>query len=137
MYEFHGWATIRETYKNIDKDEDNIDFIVKDLKEYIKKLDMFNWIFDIKVFNGDYHLIASGFTNHSYPASEQLFGLYKYIAQIAPGSYGMIYIHDDEDKRGFDNDFRVHVLAKGIIEEKADPFLSPFVPTIEDAYISD
>ncbi|WP_414705230.1 hypothetical protein, partial [Pseudobacteroides sp.] len=28
-------------------------------------------------------------------------------------------MHDDEDERGFDNDFRVHVLSRGIIVEKA------------------
>jgi hypothetical protein len=134
MYEFHGWATIRNNYSSLEGDEDNIDFIVKELKKCIEKLQMLNWIFDIKVFNGNHHLIVSGFTNHSYPASEQVFGVYNLIGQIAPASYGMLYIHDDEDKRGFENDFRVHVLSKGIIVEKADPFLSPFIPTVEDVY---
>ncbi|HEY9060727.1 MAG TPA: Imm7 family immunity protein, partial [Pseudobacteroides sp.] len=53
------------------------------------------------------------------------------------GSYGILCIHDDEDERGFDNDFRVHVLSRGIIVEKADPFLSPFILTVEDVFSTD
>lgn len=137
MYEFHGWANIRQTYKNVDLEEEKIEFIVGELKEYITKLQMINWIFDVKAFNGEYHLIVSGFTNHAYPASKQLFDLYKYIAQIALGSYGILYVHNEEDNKGFDNKFRVYVLSRGNIVEKVDPFFSPFIPTVEDAYLSD
>ena len=44
----------------------------------------------------------------------------------------MIYLYNDEDRNGKENQFQVFLLARGKIEEKADPFLSPIIPTIED-----
>ena len=49
-------------------------------------------------------------------------------------SYGLLYVHDDEDgAHGLDhsNEFRVWRLAGGRLEEVADPFLSPYLPTVE------
>lgn len=134
MYEFHGWANIRETYRNTEEAEMNIRTIIDKINQYIKSQEMFNWSFDIKTYNGNHHLIVSGFTNHALPASKKLFDLYKYIANIAPGSYGLLYIHDDEDINGFENEFRVFVLARGELIEKKDMFLSPYIPTVEDEY---
>lgn len=56
------------------------------------------------------------------------------MASDLPDSYGLLYVHDDEDnKRGSDysNEFRVWRLARGACEETTDPFLSPYFPTVE------
>jgi len=56
------------------------------------------------------------------------------VANELPFSYGLLYVHDDEDhSRGADheNDFRVWRLARGGFGELADPFLSPYIPTVE------
>jgi Immunity protein 7 len=46
-------------------------------------------------------------------------------------SYGLLYTRDDEDP-AHEHTFRVFVLARGTLTERADPFLSPFVPGVED-----
>jgi hypothetical protein len=42
-------------------------------------------------------------------------------------------LHDDESPR-YDNEFRVWQIVRGRFHEQSDPFLSPCIPTIEDAY---
>ena len=56
--------------------------------------------------------------------------------RITPGSYGLLYTLDDEDAAHV-NAFRVYVLARGALVERTDPFLSPFVPVVEDPYRDD
>jgi hypothetical protein len=56
--------------------------------------------------------------------------LFKWIAAELPHSYGLLYAHDDE-ALGQENEFRVWRLARGEIEERPDPFLSPYIPTVE------
>jgi hypothetical protein len=61
-------------------------------------------------------------------------------AEHGPGSYGLLYVHDDEDLMGnesygrgqqdYSKVFRVHRLANGRIDELADPFLSPHFPRV-------
>ncbi|MBP2656898.1 MAG: hypothetical protein H6Q73_4467 [Firmicutes bacterium] len=131
MYEFHGWATFRESTGI--GEEDNLEKIIDSVKLFIKEL---NWtnsgILDIRAVNGEYHLSVSGFTNHKGKDAEDVLNLYKFIAQSAPGSYGMLYIRDDEDRNGNDNSFQVLVLSRGSINERKDQFLSPYIPTVED-----
>ena len=57
---------------------------------------------------------------------------FEYIARLTPGSYGILYVMDDEDTDGFDNEFRVYVLSRGRVLEKKDVYLSPFIPIVED-----
>ena len=52
---------------------------------------------------------------------------------MAPGSYGLLYLHDDEDTNGFHNAFQVFVLSKGNFILCKDPFLSPYIPRVEDS----
>ena len=63
-----------------------------------------------------------------------------WIAENGDGSYGLFFVHDDEDQIGnmnygrgtedFSNVFRVHRIANGLVAELPDPFLSPIVPTL-------
>lgn len=129
MYEFHGWAVIRETPQVID--EENIDDIAKMIEEYIDNLNWESGIFKIFAVNGEYQIIVSGVSNHKTKESE-LLGVYKYIAKIAPGSYGLLYVKDDEDTKGLDNEFIVYTLVRGNLSIQKDTFLSPFIPIVED-----
>lgn len=133
MYEYHGWATIRETATC--DEEDNMEKIVINIKEYINNLNWCNGILDLHVVNGEYQLIIAGLTNHKGHEAKELFMLYNYIAREAPGSYGLLYIWDDEDKDGFSNKFQVHVLVRGQVKLQEDPFLSPCIPVIEDKWV--
>lgn len=63
----------------------------------------------------------------------------RWLAANAAGSYGLVYLHDDEDQverggeRGRDGtdrtgEFRVWRLRNGCLDELDDPFLSPIFP---------
>ena len=133
MYEYHGWANIREDTFFIE--EDNISNIIESIRHYILNLKWNSGILDIIPVNGEYHLILSGFSNHSF-VEKDIIELYNFVAKISPGSYGLLYVRDDEDTNGNDNRFRVFVLSRGNLCERKDPFLSPFIPVVEDEDLS-
>lgn len=130
MFEFHGWATIRD---NTSETNDDISAQIVDKIE--NQISSFNWdrgILEIKAVNGEYHLVVSGFTNHKSQEADEVFSLFQYISDIAPGSYGILNVRDDEDANGKNNVFQVFVLTRGKFTEREDCYLSPVVPVIED-----
>ena len=68
----------------------------------------------------------------------------EWIAANGSGSYGLFYVHDDEDILGpkrfgrgtvnYDNVFRVHRVMNGSVEELADPFFGPIIPNLGPPY---
>lgn len=73
----------------------------------------------------------SGQHNHASAYFEDVIKLYKTIGEGAPGSYGLLYVHQSEDPVYW-NKFRVFRLAKGVLTEHEDLLLSPCNPVIED-----
>jgi hypothetical protein len=130
MYEFHGWATIHETTKEVDAG--GLSGIIENIRNIILKMSWSGDLLKLYSVNGVYHLAVGGFLNRRTSEAEEIFFLYKFIAEQAPGSYGLLYTKDDEDIEGYDNEFRVLVLARGEVRQLNDAFLSPFVPMIED-----
>ena len=131
MFEFHGWITLR-----VD-DSDDADIGVLRAREElaIEQLDAAIRehcddisLFEIKRTSNDLLvLVTHGLRNH---ADRGVVSLYRWIAENLTNSYGLLYVHDDEDPV-HDNEFRVFKLAKGKLSEHADPFLSPYSPTVE------
>jgi hypothetical protein len=72
----------------------------------------------------------AGCPNHRHDC---VFGLSPWLSQRAPGSYGLLYVWDDES-RGYENEFRVWRLVRGRVEEMSDPFSLTLHITIEDPY---
>lgn len=142
MFEFHGWATIRFSAENRDRaDEDALqDAAVEKVRTRIQQLGQHGWgqapnpVLDLRVINGQAQLWTAGFKNRPAAIEEDLLGLFRYLADAAPGSYGLLYTLDGEDPGPYNNAFRVYVLARGALTEHTDPFLSPFVPVVEDSY---
>jgi len=130
MIELHGWVTVRETYKAVFDEEEHIRLIVQKIQDEIDQLRWFKPT--MKAMNGEWFLEFTIFSNRKDSRSREVFQLYKKIGEIAPGSYGLIYLYDDEDVEGKENLFQVFLLARGIVEEREDTFLSPVIPTIED-----
>jgi hypothetical protein len=93
---------------------------------------------DFRWENGVPMLHVGGMPNHFGRQGQEVIDLFKYVARVAPGSYGLLLTYDDEDpdprRRGA---FRVLRLARGEVSEHADPFLSPVAPTIEDSEVLD
>lgn len=127
MFSFHGWICLRhDTYESNDHKQGAC---LKALKDYLKALDRPER-FWLSGANGEHSLAMFGAHNHrqDYPL-ETL----KWIAKHAPGSYGLLYVLDDEDAP-HDNSFRVWRLARGKIEDMEDTLLSPAMPFVEDPY---
>jgi hypothetical protein len=132
MFEYHGWATLRTDIMDEygDEDEDALQNLLGELRQYIITLSI-NGAIHIEQRNLLYALSIFGHNNHR---QQPVMDLFSWLAQNARGSYGLLYIHDDEDfNRGSDNtnQFRVWRLALGQLEELDDQFLSPYIPTVE------
>ena len=126
-FEFHGWATIRESYNEEGECESRLQEAIAAIGSFVDN----ELNFPAKVFatNYQYHLMMSGNSNHYRDGPLQLF---KLIRDIAPGSYGLLHIHDFEDDDGWDNHFQVWVLKKGSLERCRDTMLSPYFPEVEE-----
>lgn len=130
MYEFHGWAAIQENPAEADAGQ--LDMIIQKIQLKITEFAWGSGLLSLNAANGSYYLHIGGFTNRKGAEAAEIEALYQLIGEIAPGSYGLLYTRDDENLEGYDNEFRVKVLARGQLKEQSDPFLSPCVPVIED-----
>jgi hypothetical protein len=130
MVEYHGWLTLRAATQDVD--DDRLGVLAASVRKQIDQGNADNRVIGIRVVNANYMLWYAGCTNHWSTELDDIFDLLKSIATEAPGSYGLLYLWDDEDFQ-HENEFRVWKLAKGVLTEEQDPFLSPCVPMIEDS----
>ena len=128
MLEFHAWVTIRETYKAIE--EDNFGEIIKIIQ---KKIEELKWNKpELKFLNGEGYIEFSVFANRKTGEIDELFDFFNFIAELATGSYGLIYMLDDGNLNGKNNEFQVFSIFRGALHIEKDNYLSPFVPVVED-----
>jgi len=80
--------------------------------------------------NGVDQVIAFGSRNAENNIVAQLHELFGLIAEVAPGSYGFGYYLDANHSR----DWNVIVLKRGNVVVEEDPWFSPMVPEVEDAF---
>lgn len=129
MYEYHGWITLRSTYEAVDDEPklrlDEIKALVDELAGYA--------LMDLRVMNGYYNIHVGGAPNRRNPHTQGVLDLYARVGELAPGSYGLLYVWDDGDPLR-DNVFRVFRLVRGEVTEHKDELLSPAIPTIEDPW---
>ncbi|MEZ4294111.1 MAG: Imm7 family immunity protein [Polyangiaceae bacterium] len=127
----HGWAVVSaSTYED---DDSTMAGIVTRVRERVMELSSGNP--DVRLFyvNGACHLTMTARPNHYGPAVQEVLDFWAWLGGVAPGSYGLMYVRDDEDPAR-SNEFVVHVLRRGKSATEADSFLSPCVPVIEDAW---
>lgn len=126
VYEWHGWATLRKTsaveyFDDIgDEDLSAVRALLADSDSTV------NETADLRGANGDWHVWLAGRHNHRDPDVVELF---RSIAAALPGSYGVLYIYDDEASDGWDR----WVMRRGGIHCVRDEDLSPHVGVVEDA----
>lgn len=136
MFEVFGWAVVRaNTY---DSDNGAERAIVDELERRAKTVRIKGQVsvhLDLAL-NGDTHAVSvAGSRNHRY---ELVIDLFRWLAEAAPGSYGVLYVHDDEGANSDRaNAFTVYRLVRGTLGEYRDHLLSPLIPTIEDPYEPD
>lgn len=127
MVEVHGWLTLRETYRIVD--DDDVETLLKQINDEIGKIEYPQ--IQIKVNNGNYYIEFSVYTNHMSSDINDLIAFFETVGKIAEGSYGLLYIHNDEDRHNYNN-FIVYRLARGKVQTLQDSMLSPVVPILED-----
>ena len=66
--------------------------------------------------NGESVLSLSAFKNHR---AQAVIDLFAWVAANRPNSYGLVYVRDEEDRRGGDNAFREWRIARGRFESVA------------------
>ncbi|MDQ6420473.1 Imm7 family immunity protein [Paenibacillus sp. LHD-117] len=127
MFEFHGWIVLR--YHTHDTNEILQDKAYNKFINYLKVADT-EGISTVKRRNGLNSWVINGLHNHR---SDYVLEMYKWVSENLPGSYGLLYIHDDEDVRDH-NKFVVWKLARGALTCEKDSLLSPYIPVVEDEY---
>lgn len=116
---------------------EQLEAFVARLQERVAALDWHKglaWA-EVQALNGLYYLFVAGNRNHRGRTGKELDDLLAFVAAEAPGSYGLLYWRDDEDDPpAGPNNYQVTVMARGSLTLRLDPFLSPTVPTVEDAW---
>jgi hypothetical protein len=129
MYTYHLWIVLAES--TLENDTGRLATKVQTLEELIAQRIGPLPRAPINQVNYETVFQCSVSRNHRGELFAGLSEVLSWITQQLPGSYGLVYLRDDEDPE-LPGAFRVLVLARGRIAEHADPFLSPIVPTIED-----
>ncbi|SEK19542.1 Immunity protein 7 [Ruminococcus albus] len=128
MLELHGWLTIHECYGNEDAMSDcELNAVHDNIKKILNSHDCG---ITHRYVNGGSFLNVLHCSNHRTPEADEIIGVFTEISKAADGSYGVIYLRDDEDKN-FCNEFQVFVFKHGKCSKVRDDNLSPCIPKIE------
>ena len=133
MVELHGWLSIWETYEDEDLlSPEEIDEITRKVKEIISNSDCG---IELKYINGTPFVNTLICSNHRTSEVDNIIEVYKSISKTATGSYGVIYLRDDEDDEHY-NEIQKYVFKKGACICKIDEDFSPCIPTIESDIVN-
>lgn len=134
MFEFQGWATIKESYDEAGECEQELDKIYVEICKKVKKINSRNEenrILQVSWMNGTLRLFTIGADNRMTDRWRDVYKLFKYIANRAMGSYGILSCWDLSDENGQENEIQNYVLKRGTLMKQKDTLLSPCVPEIE------
>ena len=132
MIELHGWLSIVETYEDEDLlSQSELEDISKAVKDIISKSDCG---IELQYMNGFPYINTLYCSNHRTKQVDEIIETYKRVSETATGSYGVIYIRDDEDPVLY-NAFQVYIFKRGRCISKVDTDFSPCIPTIEDGTV--
>ena len=129
MITVYGWMEIRATYMDEDMHPEIYeDRILETVNQLINNLKHS----DVKLIKKNYKEYINLFVNenHKTEKTDEIIELFEKISIVATGSYGLLYLLDDEDKVNND-EFRVLISRKGHTEWKKDFYFSPCSKMIE------
>ena len=129
MFDYHGWVTLRD-HATADDGVTLADATLKAVQGLLRSADLNNdfQTADVRAANGFWHVWLAGCRNHR---NEPVLAAWRTLAQLAPGSYGVLYVQDDEDPE-HDNHWLQHIMARGGLKVRRDKYLSPVVPVLQD-----
>lgn len=130
MFEYHGWATIRDSAGCEDEaEEDPAKATIASLQQSIRTFDGWsNLTVDLRVANGAWHIWIAGFHNHR---QNDVITFFESVARTAPGSFGVLYVLDDEADED-SNQWICWVMSRGSVRREVDRYLSPHIGVVED-----
>lgn len=123
MVEFNGWVSISDSKLQISLE------VLGKIEALIKSHELEKQT-NLSDFGGRLYLSINALHNHDN-YSESILSLLKQIGEIAPASYGVIYIRWLEDENLSDK-FKVFKLAKQSVTIEEDTLLSPCSVVIGD-----
>jgi hypothetical protein len=110
MYECHGWVTVIDSPGG---DAEVFERLARRVELRIEEIGSENPFAALHVLNGCYRVQIDGYSNHRNSGAEALEEMFDWIPTIAPGSYGLLFIWDDENVDGYTNEFQVLAMARG------------------------
>jgi hypothetical protein len=125
VYEWHGWATLSKTPAAVDDTDPGREELSAVRALLAESDSVWNETADLRNANGAWHVWLAGFRNHYAPG---VVGLFRAIAAMLPGSYGVLYAHDDEASDGWDR----WIMRRGGVHHVYDHDLSPHIGVVED-----
>lgn len=129
MVELHGWLTIIETYQNEDLiPQSELDAIMQQISDLIHTN---TCGIKLQYANGTAFLNTLFCSNHRGEEVDEIIEIYTRISAIASGSYGVIYLRDDEDAMHH-NAMQVYTFKRGRCIYQTDNCFSPCIPMVED-----
>ena len=132
MIELHGWLSISATYKYEELLlQSEIDSIIHEVKDIVSNC---KYEIDLRYVNGSGFINTLFCSNHRTEEVDVIIETYKRVSAVATGSYGILFIRDDEDEY-FYNEMQVYVFKRGKCIIKKDTDFSPCIPTLEDEMI--
>ncbi|MBH0777000.1 Imm7 family immunity protein [Nocardia bovistercoris] len=132
MFEYHGWVTVQHSAS--DESDAQLEGAYRAAEDIVRSLMSGRGLADIRIVNGVAQVHLAGFLNRRGCEGEEVIDSFCGIGTVAPGSYGMMYIRDDEDRSGLGNEFQVLVMRQGVTAVVRDTHLSPCIPMIEDDF---
>ena len=131
MFEYHGWVTIQATTSG-DDDAALLERLVDRVHRALRDSADVDLI-DLRWSAGMPMLHFGGFDKHGEGLAPALLSLFTRAGELAPGSYGLLHIWNDQDPE-HDNEFQVYRMARGQVTEREDPHLTPVAPTLLYVY---
>jgi hypothetical protein len=128
VFEWHGWATIVASPGA--EDDAAAAAHQQDVEAQVARAiadaaGVADETLDVRSANGRVHVWLAGSHNHR---DETVIGLFRSIAEIAPGSYGVMYVLDDD----VNDTWERWVMRRGTVSREVDTSLSPHVGVVED-----
>jgi hypothetical protein len=130
MIDINGWVVLSNTIDG-ETHYGSLNEQLSHLNDYLMSLGNFNQVFAFNEVNHNHVLNITIAHNHDLGYTDMIEELLNKVAERLVGSYGLVYIWNDEDLENYNN-FVVYKLARGQVRKESDPFLSPCNPTIED-----
>jgi hypothetical protein len=128
MYEFHGWASVAHTAG------------AREEKPQSRLWKRFTGMLGTALPEGGAHTaVRHDGSDHfsfsgAHPQREAyVLEVFQWLAENAPGAYGLLYVWDSDSDDGQQNAFSVWRLRRGKLVEHRDPFFSPRIPAVRDA----